>query len=143
MKLAGTWIFIHQLCSAGTSGWISAASRETVYHIRKATAAVMTVSLGKPVYGAISVVVLVLATMDYFLPPRDVIDADGAAWKQLVWRRRRWTTFRRFVRHADGIFLSPFRHQSRLDSFRGVFLRFGDGVCADDVDALVRFHVAD
>jgi hypothetical protein len=26
MKLAGTWIFIHQLCSAGTSGWIAAAS---------------------------------------------------------------------------------------------------------------------
>ncbi|MFP6591689.1 MAG: hypothetical protein VCE12_14305 [Candidatus Latescibacterota bacterium] len=107
------------------------------------SAAVMTVSLGNPVYGAISVVVLALATMDYFLPTRYVIDADGAAWKQLVWRRRRWTTFRRFVRHADGIFLSPFRHQSRLDSFRGVFLRFGDGVCADDVDALVKLHVAD
>ncbi|MNM50003.1 hypothetical protein D3C81_610240 [compost metagenome] len=42
MKLAGTWIFIHQLCRAGTSGWISAASRVTVYHIRNTTAAEIT-----------------------------------------------------------------------------------------------------
>ncbi len=48
MKLAGTWIFIHQLCSAGTSGWISAASRVTVYHSRKPTAAEMTSSTKAP-----------------------------------------------------------------------------------------------
>ena len=39
MKFAGTWIFIHQLCSAGTRGWISCALRLTVYHSRKPTAA--------------------------------------------------------------------------------------------------------
>jgi hypothetical protein len=105
--------------------------------------AVMTVSLGSAVYGAISLVVLLGATMDYFLPTRYVIDAEGAAWKRLVWRRRPWTAFRRVVRHPDGVFLSPFRQQSRLDSFRGVFLRFGTGVCGDEIDLLVRSHVTD
>jgi hypothetical protein len=42
MKLAGTCSFIHQLCSAGTSGWISCASRATVYQSRKPTAALTT-----------------------------------------------------------------------------------------------------
>jgi len=42
MKLAGTWTFIHQLCSAGTRGWISCASRTTVYQSRKPTAALTT-----------------------------------------------------------------------------------------------------
>ncbi|MDT4883225.1 hypothetical protein FQZ97_1192520 [compost metagenome] len=42
MKLAGTWSFIHQLCNAGTSGWISWASRTTVYQSRKPTAALTT-----------------------------------------------------------------------------------------------------
>jgi hypothetical protein len=105
--------------------------------------AVMTVSLGSAVYGAISLVVLLGATMDYFLPTRYVIDAEGAAWKQLVWRRRPWAAFRRVVRHPDGVFLSPFRQRSRLDSFRGVFLRFGAGVCGDEIDLLVRSHVTD
>ena len=34
-------IFIHQFCSADTSGWMADASSVTVYHINKATAAVM------------------------------------------------------------------------------------------------------
>ena len=42
MKLAGTCNFIHQLLSAGTSGWISWASRTTVYQSRKPTAALTT-----------------------------------------------------------------------------------------------------
>ena len=42
MKLAGTCSFIHQLCSAGTSGWISCASRTMVYQSRKPTAALTT-----------------------------------------------------------------------------------------------------
>jgi hypothetical protein len=48
MQFAGTWIFLHQLCSAGTSGWICCASRAIEYHIRKRTAALMTSSTHEP-----------------------------------------------------------------------------------------------
>lgn len=105
------------------------------------SAAVMAVSLGDPIYGAISLVVLVLATMGYFLPTVYVINSDGAARKQLVWRRRPWTSFRRVVRHRDGVFLSPFRRRHRLDSFRGVFLRFGSDVDGDVIDSMARSYV--
>jgi hypothetical protein len=106
------------------------------------SAAVMTVSLGSLVYGAIAIVVLIWATMGYLLPTRYVVDDQGAAWKQVLWRRRSWQVWQRAVRHPDGIFLSPFRQANRLDAFRGVFLRFGAGVDADQIDACIRTHVA-
>ena len=98
-------------------------------------------SLGGAVYGLISLVVLAASTARYLLPTRYVLDDQEAAWRYLTWQRRSWSAFRRIDRHADGIFLSPFRRPSRLDSFRGVFLRFGPGVDADAVIALARARV--
>jgi hypothetical protein len=106
------------------------------------TAVVMATSLGNLAYGAIAIVVLVGATMGYLLPTRYVVNAQGAAWKQLVWRRRPWEAYRRAEWHTDGIFLSPFRQRHRLDSFRGIFLRFGADTDTDQVEAWVRTHVA-
>ena len=99
-------------------------------------------SLGGAVYGLISLAVLTASTTRYLLPTRYVLDDRQASWRQLTWRRRPWSAFRRVDRHADGLFLSPFRRPSRLDSFRGVFLRFGPGVDADEVAALARARVA-
>ncbi len=96
---------------------------------------------GGAVYGLISLVVLAGSTARYLLPTRYVLDDREAAWRHLTWRRRSWSAFRRIDRHADGIFLSPFRRPSRLDSFRGVYLRFGPGVDADAVVALARARV--
>ena len=103
--------------------------------------ALAAASLGGAVYGLISLVALAAATVRYLLPTRYLLDDQEASWRQLTWRRRSWSTFRRVDRHADGIFLSPFRRPSRLDSFRGVFLRFGPGVDADEVVALARDRV--
>ncbi len=103
--------------------------------------ALAAASLGGAVYGLISLVALAGATVRYLLPTRYLLDDQEASWRQLTWRRRSWSTFRRVDRHADGIFLSPFRRPSRLDSFRGVFLRFGPGVDADEVVALARDRV--
>lgn len=103
--------------------------------------ALAAASLGGAVYGLISLLALAGATVRYLLPTRYLLDDQEASWRQLTWRRRSWSTFRRVDRHADGIFLSPFRRPSRLDSFRGVFLRFGPGVDADEVVALARDRV--
>lgn len=99
------------------------------------------VSLGGAVYGLVSLLALAGATASYLLPTRYILDERGAAWRQLTWRRRSWSTFRRVDRHADGVFLSPFPRPSRLDSFRGVFLRFGPDVDAGEVVALARARV--
>ncbi len=98
-------------------------------------------SLGGAVYGLISLLALAGATARYLLPTRYVLDEREAAWRHLTWHHRSWSAFRRVDRHADGIYLSPFRRPSRLDSFRGVFLRFGPGVDAEEVVALARDRV--
>lgn len=107
------------------------------------SAAVMAYSLEHLAYGIICLGVLVISTAGYLLPTRYILDAHGAAYKQLVWRRRPWTTFRRAVRHPDGIFLSPFRQPNRLESFRGLFLRFGADGDTDRINLLVKSHVPD
>jgi hypothetical protein len=38
-----------------------------------------------------------------------------------------WRNVRKCYLAADGVKLSPLRRQTRLEAFRGVFLRFGDG----------------
>lgn len=48
MKLAGTWIFIYQFCSADISGWMADASSVTVYQSNKATAVVMIYIMKTP-----------------------------------------------------------------------------------------------
>ena len=118
--------------------WKSAALGAVIVGFSTLAAA----SLGGAVYGLISLLALAGATARYLLPTRYVLDDQEMAWRQLTWRRRSWSAFRRVDRHADGIFLSPFRRPSRLDSFRGVFLRFGPGVDADAVVSLARARVA-
>lgn len=108
-----------------------------------ASAAVMGVSLEGAVYGVVAFVVLVLATVGYLLPTHYALDAEGVASRQFVWRRRPWSSFRRAVRQPDGIFLGPLRRPSRLDAFRGMFLRFGPDADVTQIDALVQAHVAD
>ena len=117
--------------------WKSAALGAAVVGFSGLAAA----SLGGAVYGLISLVVLAASTARYLLPTRYVLDDREAAWRQLTWHRRSWSAFRRVDRHADGIFLSPFRRPSRLDPFRGVFLRFGPGVDAAEVVTLARARV--
>lgn len=105
--------------------------------------ALMSISLGSDVYGIISIVVLFAATLAYFAPTHYRIDASGVSWRLIGPRQRRWDSFRRVDRHADGLFLSPFRQPHRLDSFRGQFLRFGESTDPDRLYAFVRAHVAD
>jgi len=93
------------------------------------------------VYGLVALVVLVASLSRYWLPTRYLLDAQGVRIEHLGWQRRRsWDQFRRADVHADGVFLSPFLRASRLDSFRGCFLRFRKN--RDEVMRLVREYVA-
>jgi hypothetical protein len=99
-------------------------------------------SLGSLAYGVVSAALLLAAMTRYLLPTRYELDDREAAWRQLVWHRRSWTSFRRVDRHSDGLFLSPFRRPNRLDAFRGVFLRFGPSVDGSAVADLVESRVS-
>ena len=92
-------------------------------------------------YGLIALVVLILSLSRYLLPTRYSLDEKGVEITHLGRRQERpWTQFRRLDIHEDGIFLSPFTRTSRLDSFRGYFLRFGPE--KNSIIDFARTHVA-
>ena len=92
-------------------------------------------------YGLIALVVLTLSLSRYLLPTRYNLDENGVEINHLGRRQERpWTQFRRLDIHKDGIFLSPFTRASRLDSFRGYFLRFGPE--KNSIIDFARTHVA-
>jgi hypothetical protein len=97
------------------------------------------ISLG-PLYGWISAVVLTAAMSRYLLPVRyHLTDREVVVVHAGMTRRAPWERFRRFSVHPDGVFLSPFDRPSRLDAFRGCFLRFRDN--REEVLELVRGRI--
>jgi hypothetical protein len=76
-------------------------------------------------YGLLAAAMLTLALARYFFPTRFVLDEAGVSCRMLgSTGRLAWSQVRRVVVQRAGVFLSPLPRPSRLDSFRGVFLRF-------------------
>ena len=99
------------------------------------------ISFSGVAYGLVSFVVLAVSLSRYWVLTRYELDEYGVQIEHLGRRRRRsWGEFRRIDVLRDGVFLSPFVRASRLDSFRGLFVR-----CVANRDAVVEFtrrHVA-
>ena len=92
-------------------------------------------------YGVFSLGALTASLSRYFFPTRYVLDGAGISSEHLGLKQRRsWAEFRRADEHRDGIFLRPSLRSSRLDSFRGVFLRFDQN--REEVAHFVRCHVS-
>ncbi len=78
-------------------------------------------------YGLGSILLLLATTSRYLLPTDHRLDAQGASTTHMwLTRQLRWPQIARIDVHKDGLFLSPFRHPSRLDGFRGMFLRYSN-----------------
>ncbi len=91
-------------------------------------------------YGVFSLGALTASLSRYFFATRYVLDGAGVSSEHLGFKQRRsWAEFRRADEHRDGIFLRPSVRPGRLDSFRGVFLRFAQN--REDVVRFVRCHV--
>lgn len=77
------------------------------------------------VFGVIGAVVLVLSLYNHFFPSYYRLDESGAEVRILLSKRRRkWDFFRSYYADNIGVMLSTFTYASRLDSFRGMNLRF-------------------
>ncbi len=91
-------------------------------------------------YGVFSLGALTASLSRYFFLTRYALDGEGVSSEHLGFKQRRsWAEFRRADEHRDGIFLRPSVRPSRLDSFRGVFLRFEQN--REEVASFVRCHV--
>jgi hypothetical protein len=84
-----------------------------------------------------AVVLLVASLYKHFLPTDYYLDDEGAEARILFSKRRRpWSNFHSYYHDQFGIMLSTFAYPSRLDSFRGLGLRFTKKE-KDDVIAFV------
>ena len=91
-------------------------------------------------WGLFSAVMLLVFTGRYFVPTTYTLDAGGVRARFLGRETRRaWSGVRALYKHADGVHLSPFARPSRLDPFRGLFLRFTGN--RDEVLAFCERHV--
>lgn len=91
-------------------------------------------------YGVFSLAVLTASLSRYFFPTRYALGGEGISSEHLGRKQRRsWAEFRRVEEQRDGIFLRPSARPSRLDSFRGVFLRCDQN--REEVARFVRYHV--
>ena len=92
-------------------------------------------------YGIFSLGALTASLSRYFFPTRYMLDGAGISSEHLGLKQRRsWAEFRRVEEHRDGIFLRSSVLPSRLDSFRGVFLRCDQN--REEVTHFVRCHVS-
>ncbi len=84
-------------------------------------------SLESLVLSFVSFTILGSSMSRYFFPVRYSLTEQEVAVKHAGWTRRiPWERFRNHYVHREGVFLTPFGVPSRLDAFRGCFLRFKD-----------------
>lgn len=83
----------------------------------------------------LSALFLVGSLYKYFLPFRYQCKTDRIIVTACCYRLERpWATFRSSYVDANGILLSPFAKPTRLENFRGVYVRFGTQPAESVVD---------
>jgi len=88
-------------------------------------------------YALLAAGLLAASLARYFLPTAFRLDDAGVTVRFLGRARRLpWEQVRRVSVQPTGVFLSPSEGLSRVDSFRGMFVRFGGN--ADEVVRFVR-----
>jgi len=75
----------------------------------------------------LSVIFLVGSLSSFCLPTTYTLQ-DDCIIVTSVFRRfsRQWNTFKRYYPDKNGVFLSPFLHTTRLENFRGLYVRFNN-----------------
>jgi len=86
-------------------------------------------------------VVLVAALSELFFPIHYRLTPTGAYRRNFLSATQiEWRHVRKCYLAPDGIKLSPLRRQTRLEAFRGVFLRFGNGNSEEVMAAVKRLR---
>ena len=80
-----------------------------------------------PIYGIISLLVLTFSLMPYFTPTRYTFDENNIEIKKAFYTiNKKWKDYRSFYPDGNGVLLSPFPVPSRLENFRGLYIRFSN-----------------
>lgn len=81
--------------------------------------------LGHPLFALLGIAVIFVSTAELFLPVKFRIDGNEARQAcGISVTAIKWADVKRLIPQDDGVRLSPFDEQNRLDAFRGVYLRY-------------------
>lgn len=74
----------------------------------------------------LAVVLLLGAVAPFFVITRYRLDEEGVSTQRyFATTRKRWAELRSYYPDQNGVLVSPFSRPSRLENFRGLYLRFG------------------
>jgi len=94
----------------------------------------LTASAG---WALISAALLTLGVHDYLLPTTFTLNADSVRSASPIFRRNKpWSGLKSYQADRHGVLLSPFPHRSRLEAYRGLYVRFAGN--RESVLAFVR-----
>ena len=75
-------------------------------------------------WGIIAVTFLTISLGNYFFPTVYTINLDGISYRILFYKRQKqWKNIRNIITVSNGIMFSPFIHKTRLENYRGIFVR--------------------
>lgn len=78
-----------------------------------------------PLLTILSVVILLGSLSPFFLPTYYELDNEKVKVKFFFnTKEKEWSMFRSFYVDKNGVLLSPFERPSRLENFRGLYVRF-------------------
>ena len=88
----------------------------------------------------LAVIIMLGSLSSFFLPTYYELDQKKVRIRFFFTsREREWSAFRSFYVDKNGVLLSPFAKRSRLENFRGVYVRFGHN--KDQVVDFVRSKI--
>jgi len=77
------------------------------------------------IFGILSIILLLLSLSPYFTPTRYSLDDDGIVVKKAFYTiKKEWKDIRSYYIDKNGVLLSPFSRETRLENYRGLYLRF-------------------
>jgi len=92
------------------------------------TAVIAAAATLSPLFGAAAGWLMFASVAEFMLPVTYSITAEGVEARHLwTFARLNWSSVRRVCVCHDGVKLSPLSSPTRLEAFRGVFIRFGEG----------------
>jgi len=76
-------------------------------------------------YGLLAILILGGSLLSFFLPSDFILTEQHITRRYLgIDQSRKWSEFRSYYPDKNGVLLSPFALPSRLENFRGMYVRF-------------------
>lgn len=89
----------------------------------------------------ISFIFVLSSLSSYFMKTEYTTSENGVEVHSFLSHLKKdWQYYRSFYEDKNGIFLSPFVKHSRLENFRGLYLRFGNGD-RETIRSLIKKHI--